>query len=308
MISRESASRGESDAEVQIDARAMARAFGAAATTYDSSAQLQGEVRQELLARVTELRGEPHVVIDLGAGTGAATPLLKQMFPRALVCAVDITPSMLVRAASRIGMLDRLWPWSQRRFECVGADARRLPFADGSVDLVFSNLMLQWCDDLDTVLMEIRRVLSPQGVFLFSSFGPTTLQELRGAWAAVDGYPHVNIFVDVHDLGAALSRSGFAEPVLDIDRLVRQYADVMALLAHLKAIGARNARVQRKRGLTGRSALRRMQEAYAQIVGRAVDVPATWEVVYGCAFAARMGTRRAAGSETVIPITRIGRR
>jgi len=301
----------------RIDRRAMARAFGTAADTYDAAAALQNTVRSELLTRVGELQLDPQVVIDLGAGTGAATPLLKARYPQALIAAVDLSPIMLRRAAARIGWLDRHLPWRRRRYDCVAADAGQLPFADGSVELIFSSLMLQWCDDLDATLAEIRRVLSPNGVFIFSSFGPTTLHELRSAWFAVDQYPHVNEFVDVHDLGAALGRAGFVEPVLDVDRLTSHYTDVNALLRSLKAIGARNALDQRNRGLTGKAAYAAMCRAYAALVGSATDIPATWEVVYACCFGSSARAQRTTPSvnsgagqagEVLVPISRLRKR
>lgn len=276
----------------RIDRRAMTRAFCTAAPTYDAAALLQTAVRSELLTRAGELRLDPHVVVDLGAGTGAATPLLKNLYPRSLVAAVDLAPPMLCHAAARIGWFDRHLPWRRRRYECIAADALHLPFGDGSVDVIFSSLMLQWCDELDAALAEIRRVLSPRGAFLFSSLGPTTLQELRSAWAEVDDRPHVNEFVDVHDLGSALGRAGFTEPVLDVDRLIYRYNDVTALLRSLKAIGARNSLDQRNRGLTGKSAHAAMSKAYAELVGVSQDIPATWEVVYGCCFGAAGEARR----------------
>ncbi len=298
----------------QIDRRAMARAFDSASTTYDGAADLQTAVRDELLLRIVELQRVPHTVIDLGAGTGAATPRLKAMFPQAMVAAVDVAPKMLQRAAGRLGWFDRHLRWRRRRFECIAADALRLPFADGSVEVIFSSLMLQWCDELDAVLAEIRRVLSPKGVLVFSSLGPTTLQELRGAWAAVDDRPHVNEFVDVHDLGAALGRAGFTEPVLDVDRLVYRYADVNTLLRSLKAIGAHNVLEQRNRGLTGKRAHAAMCAAYGNLVGGATGIPATWEVVYGCCFGAAAGTQRSRVAtdgptqEVSVPIGSIRRR
>ena len=299
----------------RVDRRAMARSFGAAADTYDDAADLQAMVRAELLERAVELRIEPKIVVDLGAGTGAGTPGLKALHPRALVCAVDIAPAMLQRAAARLDWGDRHLPWRRRRrFECVAADTLRLPFADGSIDFIFSSLMLQWCDDPDAVFAEIRRVLSPRGLFLFSSLGPTTLQELRSAWAEVDSHPHVNEFIDVHDLGSALARAGFTEPVLDVDRHVRRYADVNALLRSLQSIGARNTLEQRNRGLTGKSAFAAMRDAYTRIAGTASDVPATWEIVYGCCFgaAADGGRHRTQATnphgETLIPVGSIKRR
>ena len=122
---------------------------------------------------------------------------LKRRYPASLVVAADIAPGMLARAKAQSRWL--------RRFERVRADAYSLPFRDGAFDLVFSNLMLQWCDDLDAVFAEIARVLKPGGLLLFSTFGPGTLAELREAWAASgDAGNHVNHFFDPHALGSAL--------------------------------------------------------------------------------------------------------
>jgi malonyl-CoA O-methyltransferase len=160
-----------------------------------------------------------------------------------------------------------------------------LPFAAASFDLVFTSLMLQWVRPLDAAITEIRRVLKPGGLLLASSFGPQTLQELRAAWAAADDAVHVNDFIDMHDFGGALQRAGFTEPVLDVDRHLRHYADAAALMRELKAIGAHNVNASRRRGLTGRQALARMNAAY-EAQRTPAGLPATWQVVYAVAWAA----------------------
>src|ERR1700756_4888931 len=141
-----------------------------------------------------------------------------------------------------------------------------LPFADASVDVVVSSLMLQWCDPPDTAFAEIRRVLKPDGLVAFSTLGPDTLRELRTAWSEADGssniHNHVNHFTDMHDVGDALVRAGLSEPVLDVDRMQVTYADALALMRDLKAIGAHNVTAGRPRALLGRERLRRMQNAY----------------------------------------------
>jgi malonyl-CoA O-methyltransferase len=180
-----------------------------------------------------------------------------------------------------------------RRFERVCADVRRLPFADASVDVAVSNLMLQWCDDLDLAFAEIRRVLKPDGFFCFTTFGPDTLRELRQAWAAVDDYTHVNTFIDMHDVGDALGRAGLTEPVLDVERVTLTYPDVLALMRDLKVIGAHNVTAGRARGLTGRSRLRAVEAAY-EAERRDGRIPATYEVVYGAAWGS--AGRRASGA------------
>jgi malonyl-CoA O-methyltransferase len=237
-----------------LDPQVVAASFAAASRSYDAAAWLQAAARNELLSRLDLLRAPPAAVLDLGAGTGLAAIEIKRRFRRAAVTAADIAAPMLEVAQSR----SRFW----RPIRCVQADARELPFEDASFDLVFSNLMLQWLVPPDSALSEISRVLKPGGLLLLSSFGPETLRELRIAWEAGDAGVHVNDFIDVHDLGSAIARAGFIEPVLDVDRHVRHYADVRSLMHELKALGAHNVDARRARGLTGRGAFQRMNTAY----------------------------------------------
>jgi malonyl-CoA O-methyltransferase len=269
-----------------LDRRRVAQSFDRASVTYDGAAALQSTVRAELLGRLEHLKLTPRVVLDLGAGTGHATQALKRLYPRALVVAVDLAPGMLAEAGHRLRLRDRvLGGRFGHPFARVGGDACRLPFASGSVDLVFSNLMLQWCDEPDIAFAEIGRALAPGAPFVFSTFGPDTLRELRSAWSAVDPHPHVNPFIDMHDLGEALVRGGYAEPVLDVDRHRLAYPDAPTLMRELKAIGAHNALQARPRGLTGRrhfAAVLAAYDAYRQPDGR---LPATWEVIHCTTFA-----------------------
>jgi len=259
-------------------------------------------VSAELLERLAVFAFEPRVVLDLGAGTGRVTCELKRRYRRALVIALDLAPGML-REARR----HQQW-W--RRFERVCGDALRLPLADASVDVVFSSLMLQWCEPLDTALAECRRVLKPDGFFAFSTFGPDTLHELRGAWASADGYNHVNHFVDVHEVGDALVRAGLMEPVLDVDRVEVGYPDALSLMRDLKAIGAHNVTAGRPRALVGRARLKRMQDAY-EAFRRDDRLPATYEVIYGASWGAagRRTAAAVAGEALIAPgsIRRAGR-
>jgi malonyl-CoA O-methyltransferase len=268
----------------QIDRGAVARAFDRASAGYDAAAALQERVRSELLGRLDDLRVSPRTVLDLGAGTGHATRALKRRFPQSLTVAVDIAPGMMLRARAQSRWF--------RRFERVRADAYALPFRDRSFDLVFSSLMLQWCDDLDAVFSEIGRVLNPGGLLLFSTFGPGTLGELREAWAASDAPGnHVNHFFDPHALGSALMQAGFAEPVLDVDRIVMSYTDTLSLMRELKAIGAHNVTRGRPRGLTGRRRLAAMTRAY-ESQRRDGLLPATYEVIHATSWG---GERRLEG-------------
>jgi len=265
-----------------LDRRAVAHAFDRASASYDAAAALQERVRNELIGRLGELKVAPHSILDLGAGTGHGARALKRRYPGAQVVAVDIAPGMLECARRQSRWL--------RRFGRVRADAYSLPFRDGAFELVFSSLMLQWCDDLDVVFAEIARVLAPGGLLLFSTFGPGTLAELRDAWATSDDNSnHVNHFFDAPALGSALMHAGLSEPVLDVDRIVARYPDAMSLMRELKAIGAHNVTQGRARGLTGRRRLSAMLNAY-EILRRDGTLPATWEVIHASAWG---GARRA---------------
>ena len=283
-----------------IDRRRVRRSFAHAAHSYDAAAVLQARVRDELLQRLDVVRLEPAVVLDLGAGTGHASLALKRRFRSSQVVALDLAEGMLREAGRRQTLL--------RRFRRVCGHAAQLPLRDASVDLVFSNLMLQWCTDPDAVFRECRRVLRPGGLLTFTTFGPDTLVELRRAWAAADHHTHVNRFIDMHDLGDALLRAGLVEPVMDVERYTLTYAEVRDLMLDLKAIGAHNANAGRARGLTGKGALARMTAAY-EAVRRDGRLPATHEVVFGQAWVP-VGAPRAARvpGEVRVPVGKVGRR
>jgi malonyl-CoA O-methyltransferase len=264
----------DSPAAYALDTPRVRRSFDRAATTYDAAAVLHAEIRGQLLARLDLMKLTPRVVMDAGAGTGHAARALIHRYPKALVVALDTSQPMLQAAGHRQSWL--------RRFTRVCADAARLPFADGSVDLILSNLMLQWCDP-DVVFAEFRRVLGPHGLVSFTTLGPDTLRELRSAWRAADSRTHVNQFIDMHDIGDALIRSGFASPVLDVERYTLTYPDVRRVAADLKNTGAHNATMGRARGLTGRGQFAAFQQAY-EAFRRDGRLPATYEVVFGHAW------------------------
>jgi malonyl-CoA O-methyltransferase len=278
-----------------IDKHQARRAFEAAAAGYDEVAALQREVAGRMLERLDYIRLEPRLILDLGAGTGEAAERLVHRYPRARVLALDFALPMLQRARRRGSWL--------RRPRCVCADAEQLPLADACVDLVFANLSLQWCTDLDHSFAEILRVMRPGGLLMFSTFGPDTLKELREAWARVDTRPHVGRFVDMHDLGDALVHGHWADPVMDVDRFVLTYESVRALMRELKLLGAHNVASDRSRGLTGKASLEAMILGY-ETLRRDGRLPATWEVVYGHAWAPQQRTE---AGVTRVPVSSLRR-
>ncbi len=260
---------------IGLDRRAVRRSFEGAAGGYEAAAIVQAEVRARLLERLTLTTIAPHRILDLGAGPGGALKPLARHYHKSMLVAADLSQAMLRQARRR-----------RPRFRHVGlvnTRAEQLPFASASFDLVFSNLMLQWCPEPDPALREIRRVLGERALFLFSTFGPDTLRELRAAWAEADDNRHVHDFADMHDLGDALVRAGFAEPVMDVETLTVTYRDVSALMQDLRQIGARNAAETRSRGLMGPRRLAVMKHAYEAFRNEG-RLPATFEVVYGTAW------------------------
>lgn len=286
-------------ADAGFDRGALRRSFDRASAAYDGAARLQREVRTELLSRLEFFQLEPAVVVDLGAGTGEGSLALRRRFPRARTIAVDLAPGMLRIAHGR-----RRW-W--RRFALLCADANAVPLADASVDVVFSNLMLQWCERPVAVFAEIRRILRPGGLLLCSTFGPDTLHELRAAWGIVDDAPRVSEFPPLAALAHAMIEAGLAEPVIDVDRRVEYHADVRALAESLRRIGAHNALRSRPRGLTGRSTWTRFVAAY-EAMRESPGLPATYEVLYAAAFAGSAPPSAAEGDgTTTIPVSAIRR-
>jgi len=267
--------------EFLIDKQLMRRAFNRAAENYDAAAVLQREVCNRMLERLAYIKLQPARIVDAGSGTGWGTRQLSQHYPTAQMIALDIAIDMLRTAHGRFNWWQKLFGGTRQMQVC--GDMEALPFAANSVDMVWSNLALQWCNDLPATFAGLHRLLKVDGLLMFSTFGPDTLKELRASFRGVDQHNHLNRFADMHDIGDMLSHSGFAEPVMDMEYLTLTYADVRAVLYDLKAIGAHNATAGRGQGLMGKQAWARLVENYEQLRhdGR---LPATFEVVYGHAW------------------------
>uniref|UniRef100_A0A450ZEA7 Malonyl-[acyl-carrier protein] O-methyltransferase n=1 Tax=Candidatus Kentrum sp. TC TaxID=2126339 RepID=A0A450ZEA7_9GAMM len=256
---------------VQLDKRKVRESFDRAAPRYDEIAELQRTVGNRLLAHLDPVRLQPDVVLDMGAGTGYCLPPLEARYPKARVIALDLAEVMLkeVRIKNRLS--------ENGLFIC--GDAEELPLRDDSVDLLFSNVTVQWCNDLAGACHEFARVLRPGGLVLFSTFGPDTLWELRDSWGQVDADSHVSTFIDMHDIGDILVHTGFAGVVMDREEITCTYESARILMRELKTLGAHNATLDRPRGLTGKKHLQAMLDAY-EGHRRNGRIPATYEVIY----------------------------
>lgn len=265
--------------------RWVARSFGHAAQHYDDVAVLQRQTGDELLERLSLVTLKPMRIVDLGAGTGRNLVQLATRYPKAEVIGLDIAPTMLQQARQAFNHSLGLKRWlpKQKKPILIAGDAEHLPLRDNSVDLVFANLALQWCD-MAASFAEIERILRPDGLVMFTTLGPDTLHELREAWASVDEYPHVNVFYDMHDVGEAMMNARLAEPVLDMDRYLLTYQDTMTMMRDLKTLGASNVAQGRRRGLTGKHALKQVAASYESFREDGL-LPASYEVIFGHAWA-----------------------
>jgi malonyl-CoA O-methyltransferase len=291
--------------------QAVRAAFERAAPDYDDAAVLQKEVARRLDERLEMMKFTPATVLDAGCGTGFGLPLLRARYPDARLLALDLAHGMLRETLARHGApagwrgwLSRLTP-NPSRLTPICADLERLPLKADSLDLLWSNLTLQWMGDLEATVQGLHRVIRPGGLLMFSTFGPDTLKELRAAFAGLDdGHGHVNRFTDMHDIGDLLVHAGFTSPVMEMEYLTLTYADLHALLRDLKAIGAHTVLDQRRAGLMGKTAWRRLAENYEHF-RRDGRLPATYEVIYGHAWAGRKD--RLADGRQVIEL-KIGRK
>lgn len=258
----------------RLDKPRIRRSFTAASTTYDQAAALQRRSALDLMQQAENI-GIRGAVLDLGCGTGNLTELLLsgKCQPESVI-ALDVATSMLEAARSKLKQ--RLDSGPAPHYVC--ADAERLPIADESLDGVYSNLALQWCDPLELVLADLKRILKPGSPLIFSTFGPQTLQELKSAWSVVDDLPHVNAFHSEQDLMGFLLSAGFHSCRIQQTLLAPRYASVVDLMRELKQIGAHNAHLARPKCLTGKSRMQAMYRAYERHRSEG-SIPATFEIL-----------------------------
>ena len=273
----------EGDRRLVPDARAVRRAFERAAAGYDGAAVVAREVGERMLERLQYIKQSPRRILDAGCGTGRDTAKLAAHYPEASIINLDSSPAMLAAGRATAPWWKRQLPFlSGSAAHQVCADLQALPLANGTIDFIWSNLALHWCD-LDRAITEMHRVLRTDGLFMFTTLGPDTLKELRSAFAGLDDDMHVQQFIDMHDIGDALIGGGFAGPVMDMEILTVTFADFNALARELKATGSTNHLPGRRPGLAGKRFWHRAAERY-ETYRKEGKLPATVEVIYGHAW------------------------
>ncbi len=268
------------DERIEVfDRRAVRRHRERAAKTLAAHDFLLREVAERLAERLDDVTRRFPLALDLGCHDGALGRALAGHGGIEAVVQADLSPAMAGRAA------DGGRP-------ALAADEEALPFAEAAFDAVFSLLSLHWVNDLPGALIQVRRALKPDGLFLAAMLGGETLKELRAALLAAEDEveggagPRVSPFADVRDLGALLQRAGFALPVADVDDIEVSYPDAIKLMADLRGMGEANAVANRRKGFSRRATLMRAGELYAERhAGPDGRLPATFQVIYLTAWA-----------------------
>ena len=284
-----------------LDKRKVAKSFSRAASTYEDVAVVQQAVLAEHLDRLSFTQIEPERILDLGSGTGTGSLQLAKKYKKTRVIAMDLAKGMLQEHRKKLSRF-------RNRTDLLCADLDSLPIADESIDLVFSNLAIQWSNDLHQLIREFRRVLRTGGLLSFTTVGPDTLRELRDAWMSIGAEDHIHDFLDMHEIGDALISNGFGAPVLDVDRYTLTYPDVKSLLSDLKKLGATNASADRAKGMMGREMINKLTKSYEnqRFEGK---LPLTYEIVYAHAWVPAENMRPQDGSTVShFPISEIKRR
>jgi malonyl-CoA O-methyltransferase len=261
--------------EQKIDRQRIRKAFDRAADSYDKAAVLQKEICSRRVEKLDVVTLKPQWILDAGCGTGEAVKGLQKRFKKSELVLLDISERMLEKAVKQGALF--------RKPHVVCGDIESLPFEDGSFELVFSNLALQWCNDIGVALNEFYRVLKPGGLLVFTTFGPDTLKELRTAWQSVDQAVHVNAFIDMHNIGDGLLQNGFAEPVMETEIMTVNYQQMEILMQDLRDIGANVTADGHRQGLMTRNLLTQLREAY-EVFRKNGVLPATYEIIYGHAW------------------------
>jgi malonyl-CoA O-methyltransferase len=265
--------------------------FDRIAAVYDRHAALEQEVGRRLLSRTVFNQLEPRRIVDLGCGTGDCSTALKDQFRKAHVTGLDFSAVMLEQCRRK--------PKLMRPVRFVCADMSRLPLADQSVDMVFSNLANYWSNDPPALYAEIRRVLRKDGMFLFSTLGPGTFSQLREVWGAVGDAVEVPWFADILEVGDALAAAGFAEPAMDAERITLEYSSVESMMQELDSTGAG---LLIKGGGAWRARLGELAEAWKPLMS-GKKFPLTFEIIYGAAFGPPEGQPRKTADGDVATIS-----
>ena len=239
--------------QITMNKQAIKASFSKAAIHYDLFADLQRDIGHHLITLIEGQNKSIQSVLDLGCGTGYFSALLNEFKGKktSLTC-FDLSPQMLQQASLR----------KLENCQFVEGDIDNLPFTSNQFDLVFSNLVLQWSEDLQSSLKQIKVSLNQQGALYFSTLLDGSLFELKEAWKHVDELPHINEFLTEREIEQALTTSGFTHFIINIEARVKKFDNIIAVMKALKGIGANHVHHGNKARMTGKQLLQQLEQGY----------------------------------------------
>lgn len=255
---------------IQINKQAIQASFSKAASHYDQFADLQREIGFKLLNKLAENTSPLVSILDLGCGTGYFSMQLQSQFPQAKMTCFDLSPAMLALAAQR----------QIKSCRFIEGDLDCLPFDSQEFDCVFSNLAVQWSQQLSTALLQLARSLKPQGTLYFSTLLKGSLYELENAWKRVDDQKHINDFLTIEEVRKALELAGLSHYKLHTEVRTKKYKSVLSVMQALKGIGANHVHERSKMQLSGKALLRKLEQGYRPYRDVSGDYVLTYQVCY----------------------------
>lgn len=273
----------DSATDFTLDPDCVRRHFSEAAATINGADFLAREVSSRMAERLDYIRLDPRNILDLGCGHGPDLAMLAARFPKSVRTGLDCALPLLREARPERTLGQRILGRNQPPM-LVCADASQLPVASSRIDLLWSNLLLNWLTDPMPAFAEMHRVMAVGGLLMFATLGPDSLRELRSAMSGMQG-EHVHRFIDMHDIGDCLVRTGFSDPVMDMQMLTLTYPDVDSLFSDLRHSGCSNAAGHRARGLTGRRGWNNARRALEQ-TATGGEIPVSIELIFGHAWKA----------------------
>ncbi len=244
------------------------QAFNIKASSYDEYSVVQREVGRRMIERLDLLKFKPSNILDLGSGTGYLAELLLSRFPLANITCLDLAENMLHECREK-----------NTDFNLIMSDIESLPFKPASFNLIISSFTLHWCEEIEKIFYDVRKSLQSDGVFMFTTVGPNTLNELQKAYKYIDIEQHVNSFTDMHLYGDSLLKCGFDDPVMDLEEIIIEYPTFKGVLNSLKKTGA-NTVIGQEPVYLGKKSYTSLSSAYPKNKDNG-HFPVTYEMIYG---------------------------
>ena len=260
-----------------IDKEYKRKVFNRNAKTYDEYSSLQNKISDNLFKKLDLIEVRPNFILDLGCGTGRNGRILKEKYQNIRLINYDFSINMLLQAKKNQHKL----LGAESDFIC--GDIEELSFSENTFDVIWSTSSLQWCNNLSDIFKKAKLILKPGGLFIFSTFGPNTLFELKNVTKKISNYQKTNNYLDITSIKDKLIKEGFIDPVLNSEEFCLTYKNINKLFLDLRKIGATSGFKRKKIGLSGKSFLKLISDGYKEYSYDG-NFPATYEVIYGCSW------------------------